>query len=224
MFTSVADKVKDTQKRVEDLIKFSGDDEIHEIRDRIINSGASAREEAEKIAGSNPEFEHYTDVAEALEKQGDEELEAAEEIEQSLEEELEEFRDQFREMIGDEAQSNSLNDMWRTTGKAEGILEMAAEEEEEIYQPVDDAEKFFQAVIEISETDPQKRVGREKPATGIRESEKFENRIEKKFEKIKKAEELLDKKKKELKQINTQSVEEEEKAVREAAKEIINQL
>ncbi len=224
MFDSVADKVKDTQRRVEDLMKFSGEDEIHEIRDRIINSGASAREEAEKIAERNPDFDHYTDVAEALEKQGNEELEVAEKIEDELEEYLEEFRNQFKELIGNEAQSDSLNEMWHTTGKAEGILEMAAEEEEELYQPVDDAEKFFQAVNNISESDSKKRVGKQKPNEGIKEAEKFERRIKKKFEKIKKAEELLDKKKQKLKQIDTETVEEEEKAVREAAKEIINQV
>jgi len=225
MLGSVADKVKNTQRRVESLIQLSGSDELHELRDRVIESGKnSAREEAEGIAETGSAFEHYTDVAEALEAQGEKELEAAEEIEESLEEELEEFRNQFRELVGEEAQSGSLNDMWRTMGKAEGILEMAAKQEEELYSPVEDAKKFFKAVIQISETDPEKRVGRKKPGKGIKEAEKFEKRIKKKFEKIKHAEDLLDSKKQELKDSNRETVEKEEELVRKAAKEIINSI
>lgn len=225
MLGSVADKVKDTQKRVEDLMQISGNDELHEIRDRIINSGqTSARDEAETIAGSSPEFEYYTDVAEAMEKQGEKELEATEKIEENLEKVLEEFRNEFRELVGEEAQKGSLNNMWHTMGNAEGILEMAAKEEEELYSPVEDAEKFFRSVIKISETDPEKRVGREKAGKGIQESEKFEKRIKQKFEKIKKAEDLLDSKKQELKQSNRETVEEEERLVKKAAKDIINSI
>ena len=198
----------------------SGQDELSKARDEILQ-GIDPRDEASRLGM------HPSNLAEKLEKKGEEELDKAEEAEAKIRNGVESTETRLDEIGSNEVENPDLAKYENYLETAEERLEAAEEGQEQIAKATEDAEGYFKASLELANT-PETQVGDKRAKNKIEEARKFENRIENDLKSVDQFRELIDNcwKKIDLVRDKTgdEGIKEQNDAVREVARMIHSKI